>query len=291
MRNLAAFVFRKPRRIGEKHGSLPIDIDPRANGTRRALQEQRSEENCNRLEARGDHAFHRFISIILRSIPQSSSHSKDGYRKLFHVPATPRGPRVTVLWFHNPKAQESVLRAMTSSTRSFSEERLLLREITHRINNEFASVTQAGVSYGDTTVVPLLSNLRSYGRICFLVSGTMASIIARRRVRQVLFAAALLGAGLTPTFGAELISPLAGFQANLGSVVVSIYYEPTDTRYQVVITAGAEEPDSVIRFVSNLAPGQGAVVSVPRGAGQPARELYLHRVGDQLELERSSNND
>jgi hypothetical protein len=29
-------------------------------------------------------------------------------------------------------------------------------------------------------------------------------------------------------------------------------------------------------------------VSVPRGAGQPARELHLHRVGDQLELERPS---
>jgi hypothetical protein len=74
-------------------------------------------------------------------------------------------------------------------------------------------------------------------------------------------------------------------------VVVSIYHEPTDTGYQVVITAGAEEPGIVIRFVSNLAPGQGTVVSVPRGAGQPARELSLHRVGDQLELERSSNND
>jgi hypothetical protein len=36
------------------------------------------------------------------------------------------------------------------------------------------------------------------------------------------FATALLGTGLTPTFAAELISPLDGFQATLGPVAVSI---------------------------------------------------------------------
>jgi len=36
----------------------------------------------------------------------------------------------------------SVLRAMASTTYSTSEERLLLREITHRVNNEFASAIQ-----------------------------------------------------------------------------------------------------------------------------------------------------
>src|ERR1700720_1910763 len=40
------------------------------------------------------------------------------------------------------KRQESVLRATASSTYSTSGERLLLREITHRINNEFASAIQ-----------------------------------------------------------------------------------------------------------------------------------------------------
>lgn len=44
-----------------------------------------------------------------------------------------------VLSFTN---QESVLRAMASSTYSTLEERLLLREFTHRVNNEFASVIQ-----------------------------------------------------------------------------------------------------------------------------------------------------
>jgi hypothetical protein len=183
------------------------------------------------------------------------------------------------------------LRAITSSAHSFSKERLLPREIAHSFNNRCASVTQAGKSCGGAGVFPLPSNRRFYGRVGFCVSGTFASFVARRRVLRVLFATALLGTSLTPTLGAELISPLDGFQAALGRVAVSIYYEPTHTEYRVVITAGTEEPDTVIRLVSNLAPGQGVVVSVPRGAGQPARELHLHRVGDQLELERSSNND
>src|SRR6202165_5681722 len=38
------------------------------------------------------------------------------------------------------KSQESVLKAMASSTYSTSE--VLLREITHRVNNEFASAIQ-----------------------------------------------------------------------------------------------------------------------------------------------------
>jgi hypothetical protein len=45
------------------------------------------------------------------------------------------------------------------------------------------------------------------------------------------------------------------------------------------------------RSEENLAHGQGVVVSVPHEVGQPARELHLHRVGDQLELERSTRVD
>ena len=178
---------------------------------------------------------------------------------------------------------------MISSADLFSKERLLLREITHSINNKCAPVTQPGL-HGEAVAASLLSSRHSYGWMDFWVSGTITLFMARRRMHQALFATALFGTSLTPTFGAELISPLVGFQAKLGPVAVSIYYETTHTEYHVVITAGDEEPDSVIRFVSNLAPGQGVVVSVPRGAGQPARELYLDRVGNQLELS-SSNND
>jgi len=174
------------------------------------------------------------------------------------------------MWFRIPEAQEIVLRAITLSALSSSKERLLLRQITNK-SKRFS----------------LASSRRSYGWIGLWLSRAM--VMARRLGHRVFFATALLGTGLTPTLAAELISPLDGFQATLGSVAVSIYSQPIHTEYQVVITAGTKEPNSAIRFVSNLAPGQGVVVSVPRGVRQPARELQLHRVGDKLVLERSND--
>jgi hypothetical protein len=193
------------------------------------------------------------------------------------------------MWFHIPEAQEIVLRAITLSAHSSSKERLLLRQITNNIKSQRASVTQADLSYYEAGAFSLASSRRAYGWIDLWLSRAM--VVARRLGHRVFFATALLGTGLTPTLAAELISPLDGFQATLGSVAVSIYSQPIHTEYQVVITAGTKEPNSAIRFVSNLAPGQGVVVSVPRGVKQPARELQLHRVGDKLVLERSSNND
>ncbi|OSJ08911.1 hypothetical protein BST63_27660 [Bradyrhizobium canariense] len=115
--------------------------------------------------------------------------------------------------------------------------------------------------------------------------------MSRRLAHRVFLASTLLGSSLVPAVAAELISPLDGYQAMLGTVAVSIYYQPIHTEYQVVMTVSSDKPDSVIRFVSNLAPGQQVVVSVPRGVGRAARELQLRRVGDKLELERPSNND
>ena len=189
------------------------------------------------------------------------------------------------MWFRIPEAQEIVLRAITLSALSSSKERLLLRQITNK--SKRASVTQADLSYYEAGAFSLASSRRSYGWIGLWLSRAM--VMARRLGHRGFFATALLGTGLTPTLAAELISPLDGFQATLGSVAVSIYSQPIHTEYQVVITAGTKEPNSAIRFVSNLAPGQGVVVSVPRGVRQPARELRLHRVGDKLVLERSND--
>jgi len=75
----------------------------------------------------------------------------------------------------------------------------------------------------------------------------------------------------------------------LDAVAISIYYHPTLAGYQVVITAGTADPHSFVRFVSTLTPGQDAVVSVPRGEGQPALELRLRRVGDRVELQRPAS--
>jgi hypothetical protein len=104
---------------------------------------------------------------------------------------------------------------------------------------------------------------------------------------RFLVATALLGAlGLAATARAEVIAPGAGLQATLGATTVTIYYQPTDAGYQVVTTASTDAPDSVIRFVATLAPGQDTLVSVPRGVGEPALELHVRRVGDRVELQR-----
>ncbi|PPQ28749.1 hypothetical protein [Rhodopila globiformis] len=104
---------------------------------------------------------------------------------------------------------------------------------------------------------------------------------------RFLIAGALLGAvSIASSAQAETIAPDTGLQAVLGTVNVTIYYHPVAAGYQVVTTASTDQPDSVIRFVSTLAPGQDALVSVPRGVGQPALEIHLRRVGDRLEFQR-----
>jgi hypothetical protein len=104
---------------------------------------------------------------------------------------------------------------------------------------------------------------------------------------RLLLATALFGAfGLRPAGAAEVIPPGTGLTTTFDAVNISVTYRPADTGYETVITAGTEVPGSVVRFVSTLVPGQEALVSVPRGAGQPALELRLRRVGDRLELQR-----
>lgn len=111
---------------------------------------------------------------------------------------------------------------------------------------------------------------------------------AAGRLPQILLATALLGAfaATSAAAAAEVIPPGAGLTATLGDVNISVYYQTAAAGYETVVTAGTEAPGSVVRFVSTLAPGQEAVVAVPRGAGQPALELRLLRVGDRLELQR-----
>lgn len=109
---------------------------------------------------------------------------------------------------------------------------------------------------------------------------------ASGRLPQILLAAALLGAFAARPAAAEEIPSGTGLSTTLGAVNVSVYYQPAAAGYETVVTAGTDAPGGVVRFVSTLAPGQEAVVSVPRGPGQPALELRLLRVGDRLELQR-----
>jgi hypothetical protein len=104
---------------------------------------------------------------------------------------------------------------------------------------------------------------------------------------RIVLAGAFLGAiTIATTVRAEVVAPDTGLQAALGAVNITIYYHPVAAGYQVVTTASTDQPDSVIRFVSTLAPGQDAIISVPRGVGEPALEIRLRRVGDRLEFQR-----
>jgi hypothetical protein len=107
---------------------------------------------------------------------------------------------------------------------------------------------------------------------------------------RLLVAGAFLGAfGIANVARAEVIPPDAGLQAVLGAVNVTVYYHPVKAGYEVVTTASTDQPDSAIRFISTLAPGQDAVISVPRGVGESALELHLRRVGNRLEFERPTS--
>jgi two-component sensor histidine kinase len=75
------------------------------------------------------------------------------------------------------KRQESVLRAMASSTHSTSGERLLLREITHRINNEFASAIQ---------VVSFTAAKSADGNVKAALAGVMEQLHNYARVHHAL---------------------------------------------------------------------------------------------------------
>jgi hypothetical protein len=104
---------------------------------------------------------------------------------------------------------------------------------------------------------------------------------------RFLIAGAFLGAfSVAIAAQAEIVAPDAGLQATLGAVNVTVYYHPVASGYQVVTTASTDQPDSVIRFVSTLVPGQDTIISVPRGIGEPALEIHLRRVGDRLEFQR-----
>jgi hypothetical protein len=107
---------------------------------------------------------------------------------------------------------------------------------------------------------------------------------------RLLVASAFAGAvGIANIAQAEVIAPDTGLQTVLGAVNVTVYYHPVKAGYEVVTTASTDQPDSAIRFISILAPGQDTVISVPRGVGESALELHLRRVGDHLEFQRPTS--
>ena len=78
------------------------------------------------------------------------------------------------------------------------------------------------------------------------------------------------------------LAPLAASTVALGAYTGVAYYTAEAAGYQVVATVAPGEAGAPIRFVSTLADGQGAILSVPQAVGSPALEVEFHRCGDAV---------
>jgi hypothetical protein len=78
------------------------------------------------------------------------------------------------------------------------------------------------------------------------------------------------------------LAPVAASTVALGAYTGVAYYTVEDTGYQVVATVAAGEAGPPIRFVSTLADGQNATLSVPQAVGSPALEMEFQRCGDAV---------
>ena len=78
------------------------------------------------------------------------------------------------------------------------------------------------------------------------------------------------------------LAPVAASTVALGTYTGVAYYTVEDTGYQVVATVAAGEAGPPIRFVSTLADGQNAILSVPQAVGSPALEMEFQRCGDAV---------
>ena len=78
------------------------------------------------------------------------------------------------------------------------------------------------------------------------------------------------------------LAPMAASTVALGAYTGVAYYTVEDTGYQVVATVAAGEAGPPIRFVSTLADGQNATLSVPQAVGSPALEMEFQRCGDAV---------
>jgi len=78
------------------------------------------------------------------------------------------------------------------------------------------------------------------------------------------------------------LAPVSASTVALGTYTGVAYYTVEDTGYQVVATVAAGEAGVPIRFVSTLADGQNAILSVPQAVGLPALEMEFQRCGDAV---------
>ena len=86
------------------------------------------------------------------------------------------------------------------------------------------------------------------------------------------------------------IAPLAASTVALGTYTGVAYYTVEDTGYRVVATVAVGDAGVPIRFISTLADGQNAILSVPQAAGSAALEMEFQRCGDAVVV-RSPSSD
>ena len=98
--------------------------------------------------------------------------------------------------------------------------------------------------------------------------------------------AGLIGLTYATVARAGDLRPIEANVATLGAVTVVTYYTPGPEGFDLVATAQTGEDGGPVplRFTATLAPGQRAVISVPRAAGEPPLAVEFARVGDRVEV-------
>lgn len=93
-----------------------------------------------------------------------------------------------------------------------------------------------------------------------------------------------LAAAVPLTATAQSLAPSEGMVQRLGPLSVVTYYTAAEDGLHIVTTVSKTDGDaaSVVRFMTVLADGQRATVSVPGKIGQPDLQLVLARIGDRV---------
>ena len=86
------------------------------------------------------------------------------------------------------------------------------------------------------------------------------------------------------SFGAiaQELRPMQNYSVHFGAVSGSVYVDKTEADPRLVATLSSGQDAAPVRFITTLATGQSATVSVPRSLGEPALEVTFVRRGDQV---------
>ena len=85
------------------------------------------------------------------------------------------------------------------------------------------------------------------------------------------------------------LAPMSASTVTLGAYTGVAYYTVEASGYQVVATVAPGEVGAPIRFVSTLADGQHAILSVPHAVESSALEIEFHRCGDAMVMRSPIN--